>query len=86
MRSVWRLAAGLGLGLLVGVPALAGPEAQPQVEFTTTPNATMVGSDTPTDKDLIGLLAIIATVCVVGISVGAIRAIVGQRASRAEFA
>jgi hypothetical protein len=43
-------------------------------------------SDTPTDKGPIGLLAIIATVCVVGVSVGAIRAIIGQRASRAEFA
>lgn len=42
--------------------------------------------DTPMDKGPIGLLAIIATVCVVGVSVGAIRAIVGQRASRAEFA
>src|SRR4051812_10890010 len=40
MRSLRRLAAGLGLGLLLGVPALAAPalalvepEAQPQVEF-----------------------------------------------------
>lgn len=38
------------------------------------------------DKGPIGLLAIIATVCVVGVSAGAIRAIISQRASRAEFA
>lgn len=40
----------------------------------------------PVDKGPIGLLAIIATVCVVGVSVGAIRAIITQRATRAEFA
>ncbi|MEV4412435.1 hypothetical protein [Catellatospora sp. NPDC049609] len=38
------------------------------------------------DKGPIGLLAIIATVCVVGVSAGAIRAIIAQRATRAEFA
>lgn len=53
---------------------------------TTTTGLSTTASDTPTDKGPIGLLAIIATVCVVGVSVGAIRAIVGQRASRAEFA
>ncbi|WP_026208649.1 hypothetical protein [Catelliglobosispora koreensis] len=40
----------------------------------------------PVDKGPIGLLAIIATVCVVGVSAGAIRAIITQRATRAEFA
>ncbi|NUT21859.1 MAG: hypothetical protein HOV77_22010 [Hamadaea sp.] len=45
-----------------------------------------VSSDTPKDKGPIGLLAIIATVCVVGVTVGAIRAIVSQRATRTEFA
>ena len=38
------------------------------------------------DSGPIGLLAIIAAVCVVGVSAGAIRAIISQRASRAEFA
>ncbi len=38
------------------------------------------------DKGPIGLLAIIATVCVVGVSAGAIRAIIAQRATRPEFA
>jgi len=38
------------------------------------------------DRGPIRLLAIIATVCVVGVSAGAIRAIISQRASRAEFA
>ncbi|MEV0267343.1 hypothetical protein AB0H43_01015 [Hamadaea sp. NPDC050747] len=47
---------------------------------------TALASDTPKDKGPIGLLAIIATVCVVGVTVGAIRAIVSQRATRTEFA
>jgi hypothetical protein len=38
------------------------------------------------DRGPIGLLAIVATVCVVGVSAGAIRAIITQRANRAEFA
>ncbi|MBV1852198.1 hypothetical protein [Catellatospora tritici] len=40
----------------------------------------------PVDNGPIGLLAIIATVCVVGVSAGAIRAIIAQRATRTEFA
>jgi hypothetical protein len=47
---------------------------------------TDLASDTPRDKGPIGLLAIIATVCVVGVTVGAIRAIVSQRSTRTEFA
>ncbi|MEU7824074.1 hypothetical protein [Catellatospora sp. NPDC049133] len=48
-------------------------------------NADRASSTSP-DKGPIGLLAIIATVCVVGVSAGAIRAIIAQRATRAEFA
>lgn len=48
-------------------------------------NSNQVSSTSP-DKGPIGLLAIIATVCVVGVSAGAIRAIIAQRATRAEFA
>lgn len=40
----------------------------------------------PVDKGPIGLLAIVATVCVVGVSIGAIRVIITQRASRTEYA
>jgi hypothetical protein len=47
---------------------------------------TLAGETGPVDKGPIGLLAIIATVCVVGVSVGAIRAIITQRATRTEFA
>jgi hypothetical protein len=74
-------------GELTGEPS-SSDAAVPVGDSTTTgtrlTNAT--SDDTPMDKGPIGLLAIIATVCVVGVSVGAIRAIVGQRASRAEFA
>ncbi|HYN93301.1 MAG TPA: hypothetical protein VES42_05590 [Pilimelia sp.] len=46
-----------------------------------------LGSVEPvSDKEPIGLLALIATVCVLGVSIGAIRAILAQRASRASFA
>jgi hypothetical protein len=46
-----------------------------------------LGSVEPiTDKGPIKLLALIATVCVLGVSVGAIRAILAQRASRAGIA
>ncbi|WP_027342870.1 hypothetical protein [Hamadaea tsunoensis] len=58
----------------------------PAVAPDGTPVTSLTAGDTPTDKGPIGLLAIIATVCVVGVSVGAIRVIVSQRATRAEFA
>jgi hypothetical protein len=45
----------------------------------------LAGGTGPTDKGSIGLLAIIATVCIIGVSVGAIRAIITQRATRVEF-
>lgn len=51
-----------------------------------TPAIASVGNKLPVDKGPIGLLAIIATVCVVGVAAGAIRAIISQRATRAEFA
>jgi hypothetical protein len=66
--------------------AVAGESAAPGLGDATMTTTGGSFPDTPTDKGPIGLLAIIATVCVVGVSVGAIRAIVGQRASRAEFA
>lgn len=51
-----------------------------------TPAQTNLANHRPVDKGPIGLLAIIATVCVVGVSAGAIRAIITQRASRLELA
>lgn len=42
----------------------------------------LTSSRGPVDNGPIGLLAIIATVCVVGVSAGAIRAIIAQRATR----
>ncbi|MEU8078175.1 hypothetical protein AB0B31_22270 [Catellatospora citrea] len=77
------------------------PETEPQSKSEPAPDAssdvTVVGQDpdkinldsvskTSPDKGPIGLLAIIATVCVVGVAAGAIRAIIAQRATRAEFA
>ncbi|GIH08951.1 hypothetical protein Rhe02_70180 [Rhizocola hellebori] len=69
----------------------------PQGDTLNSPPAVVVGaggngqtprlaSNTPLDKGPIGLLAIVATVCVVGVTAGAIRAIITQRATRVEFA
>lgn len=66
----------------------------PGSDTLKTPPASVLGesgtrdavADAPIDKGPIGLLAIIATVCVVGVTAGAIRAIITQRATRAEFA
>jgi len=73
-----------------GSAAAGGDSLDPGSTVVTTSGesviATELASDTPKDKGPIGLLAIIATVCVVGVTVGAIRAIVSQRATRAEFA
>ncbi|WP_155369217.1 hypothetical protein [Catellatospora vulcania] len=76
-------------------PAPQGGETEPAPE--ESPKGTVVGQDSSKidatlssvnspDKGPIGLLAIIATVCVVGVAAGAIRAIIAQRATRAEFA
>ncbi|MDI1461685.1 hypothetical protein QEZ54_11940 [Catellatospora sp. KI3] len=65
------------------------PEPSP-VEILPGEGSTPIDSKNvanfPVDNGPIGLLAIIATVCVVGVSAGAIRAIIAQRATRAEFA
>ncbi len=75
-------------GAISGSPAAGGdivnpPSAASVVEDQKTRN---IASNTPIDRGPIGLLAIIATVCVVGVTAGAIRAIITQRATRAEFA
>jgi hypothetical protein len=57
------------------------------VHPSRSPNGQSLAGDTGrVDKRLIGLLAIIAIVCVVGVSAGAIRAIITQRATWVEFA
>ncbi|MCP2326035.1 hypothetical protein HDA40_004542 [Hamadaea flava] len=74
-----------------GSVAAAGDSLEPGSTVVTPSGESVIGmtdlaNDTPRDKGPIGLLAIIATVCVVGVTVGAIRAIVSQRATRTEFA
>ncbi len=65
-----------------------GPFTSPAtvVSSKSSASARLAADTGPVDKGPIGLLAIIATVCVVGVSAGAIRAIITQRATRAEFA
>lgn len=46
----------------------------------------LTGAAKPTGDGSIGLLALIATVCVVGVSAGAVRAIIAQRANRTGWA
>lgn len=67
-----------------GVPGPAGSlEASPATVFNADGTPVTKAAETgPIDKGPIGLLAIIATVCVVGVSAGAIRAIITQRATR----
>jgi len=77
-------------------PTVPGAEATPGANLESpatvvhpgrSPKGQKLAGDTgPVDKGPIGLLAIIATVCVVGVSAGAIRAIITQRATRTEFA
>ncbi|WP_433212398.1 hypothetical protein ACQP00_52425 [Dactylosporangium sp. CS-047395] len=45
-----------------------------------------VAASGPASNGPVGLLALVATVCVVGVGIAAIRAIIAQRASRASFA
>ncbi len=61
----------------------ASPATVVNADGTPVHNTAETG---PVDKGPIGLLAIIATICVVGVSAGAIRAIITQRASRLELA
>jgi hypothetical protein len=46
----------------------------------------IVPADAPARRGAAGLLALVATVCVVGVGIAAIRAIMAQRTSRASFA
>lgn len=74
---------------LPGADSSAGANLDPPATVVTGRGARgqkLAGDTGPVDKGPIGLLAIIATVCVVGVSAGAIRAIITQRATRTEFA
>lgn len=62
------------------------PGSSPATVVNIDGSPTFQSKSTSTDRGPIGVLAIIATVCVVGVGTGAIRAIISQRASRAEFA
>jgi hypothetical protein len=64
-------------------PAGAGVEPPATVVNVDGSQArALTGRELPVDNGPIGLLAVIATVCVVGVSAGAIRAIIAQRATR----
>ncbi|MBB4767303.1 hypothetical protein BJ971_007859 [Actinoplanes digitatis] len=76
-----------------GVPALdsASPEYQSGQALDLPPAYAVAAEPVATVRPMwpsrqIGLLAVIATVCVAGVAAGAIRAIVSQRASRASVA
>jgi hypothetical protein len=72
-----------GAGTSVGESPPQVNVADPGADLAAEP----IGSMAPISEDgPIGLLAIIAIVCVLGVSVGAMRAILSQRASRASLA
>jgi hypothetical protein len=71
-----------------GSPAPGGGmvDASPATVVNPDGSPARVAETRSLDKGPIGLLAIIATVCVVGVSAGVIRAIITQRATRLELA
>jgi hypothetical protein len=68
---------GIGSGSDAGDPA-AAPPAGEATEISAAAQSTVP------DQGSIGLLALVATVCVVGVSAGAIRALISQRANRSK--
>jgi hypothetical protein len=64
-------------------PVFAEPPAEGGSELAAEPMASV---EPMTEEGPVGLLALIATVCVLGVSIGTIRAILAQRASRAGIA
>ncbi|MFB9450897.1 hypothetical protein Dvina_53690 [Dactylosporangium vinaceum] len=76
-------------------PALIDPSAAAAPAVGVDPSAPVddrvtveqpVAASGPASNGPAGLLALVATVCVVGVGIAAIRAIIAQRASRASFA
>ncbi|GAA3229219.1 hypothetical protein ACFO1B_25865 [Dactylosporangium siamense] len=78
-------------------PSLLGPDAtaSPAAGANVNPSASTdervyveepVAASGPATNAPTGLLALVATVCVVGVGIAAIRAIIAQRSSRASFA
>jgi hypothetical protein len=66
-------------------PALGGVDPSAPVDDRVTVEEPVAASG-PATNGPAGLLALVATVCVVGVGIAAIRAIIAQRASRASFA
>ena len=76
-------------------PSLLDPSAAAAPALGVDPSAPVddrvtveepVAASGPASNGPAGLLALVATVCVVGVGIAAIRAIIAQRASRASFA
>ncbi|MET7418021.1 hypothetical protein [Dactylosporangium sp. NPDC005555] len=78
-------------------PSLLGPDAtaSPSAAANANPSASAdervyveepVAASGPATNAPTGLLALVATVCVVGVGIAAIRAIIAQRSSRASYA
>nr|BFE64344.1 hypothetical protein GCM10020063_088700 [Dactylosporangium thailandense] len=76
-------------------PSLLDPSAAAAPAIGADPSAPVddrvtveepVAASGPASNGPAGLLALVATVCVVGVGIAAIRAIIAQRASRASFA
>jgi hypothetical protein len=74
------------MGTASAEPPAAGP---PVVSTSAAPAVALepiVPADAPARRGAAGLLALVASVCVVGVGIAAIRAIMAQRTSRASFA
>lgn len=76
---------------LLGLDATASPAAGANVDASTPTDERVyveepVAASGPATNAPTGLLALVATVCVVGVGIAAIRAIIAQRSSRTSFA
>ncbi|HEY8473163.1 MAG TPA: hypothetical protein VIL37_11100 [Natronosporangium sp.] len=69
-----------------GSASTGQPEADDQESGDLAVDQMSRTSSATSDEGPIGLLALIATVCVVGVSAGAVRALISQRAHRTEWA
>lgn len=77
-----------------GSPTGPAPEGSDSVADPATVTSSVPGepaelshaAGSESDEGVVGLLALIATVCVVGVSAGAVRVLISQRSNRTEWA
>jgi hypothetical protein len=79
-------AEGVPMGTEPAEPPAVGSPAVPTSVAPAVALEPIVPADAPARRGAAGLLALVASVCVVGVGIAAIRAIMAQRTSRTSFA